>query len=519
MNRTFRLTPAAPAADTDSPKPARRALSVLAASVIGVAALGAQGPGPLSIEQATEQAARGDELFAEAHFPEAYEAYHRALEAPAPDVVARSRKGKIRTAIRLARFQIARAEAEALKSAVPDDVDALTLYGDALWGQALFEEAEAAYRAALARYPTSSRAQFGVARSMATRGGREDALAQALKAASSAPPDPEVLVLVGELYERLYRFDEAADAYEKYIAELPPRLRGGNEVASLKVRFLRSFRGRPPVAIDGNPSALHTVPFTLRNRKIVVRGALNGRTVDFVLDTGAERTALTRDTAARADVRAVVETRITGVGTPGLRTLSVARADSVTIGSLTVRNVPVSIRRENMLGTEPWQNETFSPVPLGLSVVVDYGRREVSFGRQIPETPADFRLPLRVYRLPMVRGLLNDTHSAYFVVDTGGELVSISRDVALQLEMRPPRLIPIRVWGVTGIDPDAFLLPGVNLNFQDIALSKLGVAVLNLRAPSVLLGFQVGGILGHKFLGGYRVALDMNRAEMRLQKF
>jgi hypothetical protein len=172
-----------------------------------------------------------------------------------------------------------------------------------------------------------------------------------------------------------------------------------------------------------------------------------------------------------------------------------------------------------MPGTATWQNDVFSPVPLGLSVVVDYERREVTFGREIPQGPADFTLPMRIHRLPMVRGLLNATHPAYFVVDTGGELVSISRDVAAQLEMSPPRLIPIRVWGVTGLDPNAFLLPGVNLNFQEIALSKLGVAVLNLRAPSVLLGFQVGGILGHKFLGGYRVAFDMNRAELRLQKF
>jgi tetratricopeptide (TPR) repeat protein len=502
---------------TRLPRRAPRGLAIIAAALAGAVALSAQTP--LSPASALEQSALGDRLFADAHYPDAYEAYHRAIEAGDADVAVQARKGKIRTALRLARFQIARTEADALKAAATNDVDALTLHADTLWGQALFDEAEVAYRDALERHPLSPRARFGVARSLASRGALPEALTEALAASTAAPRDPEILVLVGEIYERLYRYEEAAQTYEAYVEELPRRLRGGNEVASLKVRFLKSFRGRTPAELDGDPAALHTVPFTLKNRKIVIKGELNGRRVDFVLDTGAERTAVTRDTGNRANVRALVETMITGVGAPSLRRLSVARADSVQIGSLTVRNVPVSIRRENMPGTENWQNDVFSPVPLGLSVVVDYERREVTFGRSIPDTPSDFHLPMRVHRLPMVRGLLNDTHPAYFVVDTGGELVSISRDVAAQLEMNPPRVIPIRVWGVTGLDPNAFLLPGVNLDFENIALNKMGVAVLNLRAPSVLLGFQVGGILGHKFLGGYRVAMDMNRAELRLQKF
>ena len=212
---------------------------------------------------------------------------------------------------------------------------------------------------------------------------------------------------------------------------------------------------------------------------------------------------------------------ITGVGAPGLRKLSVARADTLTIGTLTVRDFPVSIRREDMPGVPRWHNEMFSPMALGLSAVVDYQRREVTLGRQIPDGPADFRLPMRVYRLPMVRGVLNDTHSAYFVVDTAGELMSISRDVASQLEptLTPRRRIAIKVWGVAGIDPDAFLLTGINLDFDEIEYRQQGVAVLNLRAPSVLLGFQVGGILGHRFLAGYKVAMDVARGELRLQRF
>ena len=58
----------------------------------------------------------------------------------------------------------------------------------------------------------------------------------------------------------------------------------------------------------------------------------------------------------------------------------------------------------------------------------------------------------------------------------------------------------------------------MNLKFNDIAYKNFSVVVLNLRAPSVLLGFEVGGIVGHKFLSPYRVSLDLNRSELRMSK-
>jgi hypothetical protein len=153
-----------------------------------------------------------------------------------------------------------------------------------------------------------------------------------------------------------------------------------------------------------------------------------------------------------------------------------------------------------------------------LSVAVDYQRREVLLARTLPESEADFVLPMRVNRLPMVRGMLNSTHPAYFVVDTGGELISISAETASALAMKPVRRIPLRVFGMSGIDMNAYLLPGVDVDFDEIEYRNVGLAVLNLRAPSVLLGFQVGGIVGHRFLSEYRVSMDMIRSELRLEK-
>jgi predicted aspartyl protease len=427
-------------------------------------------------------------------------------------------KGMIRSALRLSSFQVARERAETLK-ALADDVDAATLYGDALWGNGQFDDAEAAYGLAQERFPESPRARFGTARSLVTHGQLDAALAEAQAAAVAAPADSEILVLLAQIYERLFRYEDALRVYQDYVQLLPRRVRGNSEAATIKIRLLRSFAGMRPAALEG-ADLPQTVPFRMQDKKVVVDGLLNGRQVAFVLDTGAEQTAVTRRTADWARVRTVVETLITGVGTPTLRRLAVGRADTLAIGGITIHNAPVSIRRENIPGLAPWQNETFSPAAFGLSVAVDYQRQQVTLARRLPVEPADFTLPLRVYRLPLVRGLLNDQHPAYFVVDTGGELMSISRETASQLSLQPnTRRIGIRVYGITGIDRDAFLLPGVNLSFDAIRYQNTGVAVLNLRPPSVLLGFQLGGILGHKFLSAYRVAMDFARGELRLQRF
>ena len=80
----------------------------------------------------------------------------------------------------------------------------------------------------------------------------------------------------------------------------------------------------------------------------------------------------------------------------------------------------------------------------------------------------------------------------------------------------PARRIPLRVFGTSGWDKDAFLLPGVDLEVDDVRLAQTSLVVLNLRAPSVLLGYELGGILGHKFLSRYRVTLDLDEGMMRL---
>ena len=76
----------------------------------------------------------------------------------------------------------------------------------------------------------------------------------------------------------------------------------------------------------------------------------------------------------------------------------------------------------------------------------------------------------------------------------------------------------LKVFGSSGWDKDAFLLPGVELAFDAIHYANFPVVVLNLDTPSALLGFQLGGIVGHKFLSRYRVGIDLEKSVLRLKQ-
>jgi Flp pilus assembly protein TadD/predicted aspartyl protease len=476
--------------------------------------------GSTSSSDAVVQYQLGSLLFDETRYGEALEAFRKAAESDDESVRLPARIGLVRSALRIGEFLEAQREAQVLKALAPQHPEALTVHADALWAAGAFDEAESEYRDALSRTPGLSRALHGLSRALASHNQLDEAMNVAQAALKESPRDAEIHHTVGAIFERMRRYEQAAAAYTNYINLLPNKDRSEKAAWSRsQVRFLKSFGEREPIALDDKAAEqLHTVDFRLVDDKVIVKARVNNQNLqDFVLDTGSEQTTISRQTASYAGVRPITYTLSAGVGEVGLRGLQLGRLDSFEIGTLKLANVPVMIKAPALRGLPKRETESFSPLSLGMSMIIDYGTRKLTMGRYLPEEPSEVRLPMRHHRLSLVRGLINEQHPTYFVVDTGGEVISISTATADAINAQPARKIGLRVYGTSGWDRDAFLLPGQRLRFADsIDYQNFSVVVLNLRAPSVLLGFEVGGIVGHKFLSPYRVALDMNRSELRL---
>jgi tetratricopeptide (TPR) repeat protein len=500
----------------------KRAFRVVATSAVVAAASLVIRADVTPPSQASEiQLQLGDLLFSEGRYLDSLDAYRNALKTAAADAERRPRVGVIASALRVAEFDVARQEAEKLYQADPTGPEALALYGDALWAAGLFQDAETKYGAALAAAPDLARGHHGMARALAARTRLDEAMGEAQAALRLSPRDLEIHHTVGSIYERMHKYEEAAGAYSNYVNLLPNKDHSEKaDWSRAEIRFLRSFGQRVPFETEaGADDRLYTVDFRLVNEKVVVRAKVNDASAqDFVIDTGSENTVITRQTAQRLGITPVTYTLSAGVGRIGLRGLQLARMDSIEIGSLKLRNVPCLIKNPPLRDLPVKETEALSPLALGYSMVIDYKTHKLTFGKKLPDEAKDFELPLRLYRLATVSGTINGGHKANFVIDTGGEVISISQATATSLN-RPQsgRRIALKVYGTSGWDEDAFLMPGVDLAFDTILYKNFPVVVLNLNAPSALLGFQLGGIVGHKFLSKYRVAIDLDRSVLRLK--
>jgi Flp pilus assembly protein TadD/predicted aspartyl protease len=489
-----------------------------AAAAVAVVVL-SRGAAAISPEAAYVQLQLAKLLFTDGRYIEAFNAFEQVKGHDDPRIKREALTGAVKSALRLGDFSHAHADAQLLVRSSPRNAESLANYGDALWAVGLFEDSERTFLEALGVERDNGRALHGAARSLAARNKLTEALTTAQAALNKDPRDAEFHHTVGSIYERMHRYEEAANAYSSYINLLPNKDRSAKAAwARAEVRFLRAFGSRPPVSIDAAAMGkLHTVPFRVLNEKIIVKAKVNrGPAMDFVLDTGSEQTVVSRETAARMGIRPIVNILSAGVGDLGVRELELTRLDELEIGSLKVLNVPSIIKNPPLHGLPTREMESFSPLALGMSVVIDYDRQQLLMGAQLPEENADVELPLRMHRLAMVPGHVQGG-AASFILDTGGQVISISTDTASGLERGEMRNIPLKVYGASGWDRDAFLMPGVNLNFNKIEYKNLSVVVLNLRAPSVLLGFRLGGIVGYKFLSRYRVAINLDKSIVQLQ--
>ncbi|TAK16002.1 MAG: tetratricopeptide repeat protein [Acidobacteria bacterium] len=466
----------------------------------------------------------GDDMLTKGRYPEAIVAYQRARLASTDEYQrVRAGAGEVKGILRMAGFGAAVDEAASLVESAPRNPRAIAVLGDALWAAGRFTEAEAAYDKAIAIDPADSRARHGRGRALAARGRLAEGLADVEAAVSVDPREEAYLYSMSEILEQLRRFPEAAAALDQYREVMPDKKQNNSaRWATAQAALLRGFGKMKPFEIE-SPGETFTIPFKVVNDKVLVSARINGgQPIDVVVDTGAEHTSLTPDVAraARVDALSVVPTAGIGERGVGFRDLQMGRIDRLEIGPLKARNVTCFIKSPSLTNVPITETQGFAPLALGMSVSIDYSTRVMTLARQIPKEDAGIRLPLRMQRLAMVRGTVNGAVPATFIIDTGGELgLVVSGRLADSLNMDPAvRRIPINVYGTAGRDRSATILPYVDVAFGlGVEAKKASVAVLNLDAPSFLLGIDIGGIVGHGFLSKYKVTFDLQHGELALR--
>lgn len=468
------------------------------------------------------QLERGDALMSRLQYEDAYVAYKSLRDSSEAQTRVRAGTGMVRALLRLNLYADAAREGAAVAERDGALAAALAVHGDALWASGLFSEAETRYTEALRIDAQDPTALHGRGRAKAARRQFDLALADVRQAIAGAPKEPAFQYTLAAIHEELRDFRQAADALDKYLDLIPSRDTSDMATwAQSQSEFLRSFGSKTPFELVSK-NEVYTIPFRIQDGRVLIRGRVNGNTpVDFALDTGTDQTTLTPAVASRAGVRPVQTLQTAGVGSIGVgfRSLQVGRIDELLIGDFRIRNIPGLIKSPGLTEIPRPEGAGFSPLALGFSVEIDYRRGVMTMARKLDTADFPVRLPMHVNRLATVRATINGKTPVSLVLDTGGTAVSVSRRVASRLEVNPStRLVPVHVYGTSGWDRGAFLLPYLEIELAPgVGTSQRSVAVLNLDAPSALLGYEMGGILGHEFLRHYFVRIDLGRGEVALR--
>ena len=122
------------------------------------------------------------------------------------------------------------------------------------------------------------------------------------------------------------------------------------------------------------------IDFRLVNDKVVVRAKVNdGSFQDFVVDTGAENTVITRPTAQRLGITPITYTLSAGVGDVGLRGLQLARIDSLELGHAQAAQRPVP--DQGSAAARPAGEGNREPVAAGARLLDDHRLQDAARSR------------------------------------------------------------------------------------------------------------------------------------------
>lgn len=354
----------------------------------------------------------------------------------------------------------------------------------------------------------------------------DDAIANLEAASYLDGRDADFAFSLAQVASRAERYEMAAAAYEKYLYIAPDSDRDRRDRIEGLIRFLKFLGGRKSLYdIEGVRTV---VPISIASDRPVISVKVNGKKdpLKFVLDTGSGISVISKKTAERLRIKAVTKGGVArAIGGDGKFPIVYGFVNSISIGDVKIRNVPVYIR-------EFYSTSEEIDGYIGLALIskflttLDYGEQTFSLIEKnaVDITPSQeaLYLPLRLTSsgflsgevvLDGIEGPLN------FIVDTGASVSVIDTEVAAMDAIdRHAREERLRVIGAAGVLDDVryFVLP--KMSFGANSIESVKAVELDLGIINEASGFRQAGILGGNFLKNYRLTFDFKNSKVVFSK-
>ncbi|MBI3654345.1 MAG: aspartyl protease family protein [Acidobacteria bacterium] len=415
----------------------------------------------------------------------------------------------------------------------PNSAHAYALAAAALLRSGYIQEALYALTQAF-KLDTKDPLAFGTAAEIDYYEGRtKDAISKAFRAHDLDPDEADFLMTIARASSRVELYEQAAEAYERFLAIAPETDKERRERIAGLVQFYRQLAGLQVHEVSG--PKFSQVAFQLgSDRRPYLRVKLNGRDAIFVIDTGSGFTVLSKEAAKKFKVSDIARGgHSQGVGGTGKFPIVYGLIKTLELGDIKVKSVPCFIRPFHIDKDAPpdFQADGF----IGLSVLshflteIDYQanviRLDQEANRTLPVvTQAGITVvPFRTTQngLISVETELDGKNRINAILDSGASSTVISSAAVERLSMREQIIKgqTTKVIGAGGISDNVELLQLHNCRVADLRQENLRALVLDFGAINETAGFEQSGILGGDFLRHFSVTINFTRAEVTLRPY
>ncbi len=504
---------------------------------------------PVLAESRGKALKRAEKEMRAANFPEAEKIYLQLLEKDMADKVARL--GLSYALMKQMKLQTAYEHAAQVISADPLNARAFALLGTALLRSGEFRNSIEALYTAVKFDQKQALAIAGLSEIEYFENRAKTAYDGLRRAIALDPNEPDYYVSLARACSRLEYYNEAADAYQRFL-EVSPKT-DAERRARIKglIDFYRYLGTTKINRVSGKE--LSTVSFDLVNNRPFIKIIINGKgPFRFVIDTGASMSVLSDKTALALGIKPVAKGgNARAIGGSGTFPILYGVLDSIQIGEARIDTVPIYIRTVH--STEDTPEGERSDGYIGLSVLsnyavtLDYKTQQMIFDRsplredQLAKPAADVaeakpgesaaapklenlgalaglgvEVPIRSTsgglasaeaHLPTMDRPLN------FIVDTGATISVISKAAVKRYDLEGMKLQgeSFRVIGAAGIEEGAEALGLSTLTVNNLRKTNSRALILDLEAVNETSGFEQHGVLGGDYLRHFRVVLDLRR--------
>jgi tetratricopeptide (TPR) repeat protein len=410
----------------------------------------------------------------------------------------------------------------------PDNARANALVGTVLMRVGALGDAAASLQRALKSDGTEPLALAGLGELNLYAGNLPESIKLAREAVSREPREPDFLYLLGQSAARQERFDEAADAYERYLSVAPDVDSDRRSRIHGLITLYHRLSGRNLYYVSGNKSI--DVPLQFTDARLpLVEVNVNGKgPFRFVIDSGAGFVVVSDDLAKKLRMRPIAGGGTSrGVSGTGRFPIVYGIIDRLSLGAMTIENVPTYIRKIQDADHGHVDGYIGLSVLSNFIVAVDYARRALELrpsGTAVaPTSEGDIAVPYRMTNGGMlsVSADIGKEVLLNFIIDTGATSTVVSQRTfeRFNLAEKEHKGVTVRVVGAGGVTDNVPIVVLDRLAIQGGSQSMdfVRAIVLDLDPVNETAGFEQSGIIGSDFLRFYRVEFDFDHGMLLLR--